>query len=303
MVYHNLVLEGGGVKGIAYAGAIKALHEKGALKDIKAISGASAGAIASLALACGYHVFEFQKLITEMNFSYFRDDSIGMVRDLYRLFTKYGIYKGDVLTSFIVSILEDVGLDEKTTFKDLQYLAANVKSERVYRELFVTATNISKKRLEVFSAYTTPLMPVAMAVRMSSNIPLFWPAIEWGGDLYVDGGMLCNYPMFVFDQGINGSRKPSPDTFGLGLGNKNDVPDPETTCPPEIKSLTGYITVLLDLLIDKSNEQHVKQLDWGRTIYIPTGTVSAMDFGLSDTVIQELQDNGYKAVMESSLLK
>ena len=43
--FKNLVFEGGGVKGIAYAGAMKVLEKKGILKNIVRVGGTSAGAI------------------------------------------------------------------------------------------------------------------------------------------------------------------------------------------------------------------------------------------------------------------
>ena len=51
--FRNLVFEGGGVKGIAYAGAIGVLERKGILKDIRRAGGASAGAITAALLAAG----------------------------------------------------------------------------------------------------------------------------------------------------------------------------------------------------------------------------------------------------------
>ena len=56
MVYHfrNLVLECGGVKGIAYVGALQVLEEKGILPDILRVGGTSAGAINAVMLGLNH---------------------------------------------------------------------------------------------------------------------------------------------------------------------------------------------------------------------------------------------------------
>ena len=56
MPYHlkNLVFEGGGVKGIAYVGAMQVLNEEGILQDIQRVGGTSAGAINATLFALGF---------------------------------------------------------------------------------------------------------------------------------------------------------------------------------------------------------------------------------------------------------
>lgn len=63
----SLVLSGGGAKGAAYPGAIKALEEQGKLAEIRTMSGSSAGAITASLLAAGMNAGEFKTLSDEMN--------------------------------------------------------------------------------------------------------------------------------------------------------------------------------------------------------------------------------------------
>ena len=58
----NLVFEGGGVRGIAFTGAIQCLEEKGILKNVKRFAGSSAGALAATMLALNYNASEFKYL-------------------------------------------------------------------------------------------------------------------------------------------------------------------------------------------------------------------------------------------------
>ena len=83
--FRNLAFEGGGVKGIAYAGAIKVLEEENILTDIKRIAGTSAGAITAPLIALGANSNDIADIVGNTSFRKFMDDSLGIVRDIKRL--------------------------------------------------------------------------------------------------------------------------------------------------------------------------------------------------------------------------
>ena len=72
-VYKNLALEGGGLRGIAYAGAFKALEENGTMQQIENIAGSSAGAIAGLMISIGYKADEIDSILMSLKFQRFND--------------------------------------------------------------------------------------------------------------------------------------------------------------------------------------------------------------------------------------
>src|SRR5665213_1622991 len=61
--YKNLVLEGGGVRGLAYAGALEVLEQKNILSQVQNVAGSSAGAIAGLMISLGYHSKEIDSVL------------------------------------------------------------------------------------------------------------------------------------------------------------------------------------------------------------------------------------------------
>ena len=97
MSYHfkNLVFEGGGVKGIAYVGALEVLDREGILKDVQRVAGTSAGAMMAVLVGLRYSAEEVRNILWKLNFKNFMDSSFGIVRDTTRLFNEYGWYKGD----------------------------------------------------------------------------------------------------------------------------------------------------------------------------------------------------------------
>jgi len=82
------------------------------------------------------------------------------------------------------------------TFKQLHQVTGN--------ELCITAVNVNMSRVEYFHPKTKPDVPIKLALRMSMSIPGVFKAVKLTNergftDLYVDGGVLCNYPVHAFD--------------------------------------------------------------------------------------------------------
>ena len=191
--FRNLVFEGGGVKGVAYVGVLRELRKRNIMRNIDRVGGASAGAINAVLLATGHGQRETTDLLIDLNFKNFLDDDWGIARDTRRLMRNYGWYKGDFFRDWIAKRIEDKTGDANATFADLQRLRM--------KDLYLIVTNLSTGFSEVKSAEHTPDMSVADAVRMSMSIPLFFAAKRnKRKDVFVDGGVLNNYPVKLFDR-------------------------------------------------------------------------------------------------------
>lgn len=99
--FKNLVFEGGGVKGIAYGGALTKLDELGIFQNINRVAGTSAGAITATLMAIGYSAQEISEIIAKTNFKDFADDDEGYLKDIYRLLIYFGWHKGDKLKQWV----------------------------------------------------------------------------------------------------------------------------------------------------------------------------------------------------------
>ncbi len=191
--FRNLVFEGGGVKGIAYVGAMEALGRRRILPDIVRVGGTSAGAINATLFALGYSNPQVRELLAGLNFKNFLDADWGVLRDSRRLLADFGWYKGDFFRQWIAELIARKLGNEDATFADLR--AARRP------DLYVYGTNLSTHLGQVFSVEHTPAMSLADAVRISMSIPLFFAAVRSAKqDLYVDGGLLDNYPVKLFDR-------------------------------------------------------------------------------------------------------
>lgn len=305
--FRNLVFEGGGVRGVAYAGAIQVLDEKGILSDIQRVVGTSAGAIAAMLLALGAPPKDIRDMWREIDLSNLRDDSFGFVRDIMRLFKDFGWHKGNSLHEWLGTMLEQYAGNPALTFSELKALSQNSNNE--FRQLYVIGTNISKQRPEVFSAATTPDMKIADAVRISVGIPLYFKAIRRNGDVYVDGGVAWNYALDIFDnrsdildapippQSADRRRVINKETLGLRVADTEDVRlyRDGLADKREVKGLRTYLGLLVDYVWDMANNRHLNQHDWHRTIAINADGLSPTHFDITGAEMDVLVENGEKA--------
>lgn len=275
--YKNLVFKGGGVLGIAYAGAMKVLQDLNILSGIQKVAGTSAGSIMATLVALKYTAQEVQQIVDGTNFKDFEDGW-----DPLRIATKYGIYDGDAFLSWIKKYISHKGLDENATFADF--------NQKGMLDLHVFASDLNTRLVKEFSLATTPDTIVAEAVRASMSIPVFFKAWRFSNGvpdehLYVDGGVVLNYPINAFD--TNGSNA---ETLGFYLTNLNNTPyDDQLHYDEMITYVKNLFTTLLDAQ-DIDFKTDPDELD--RTVMIDNLGISATDFGLTEDQKTALYNSG-----------
>ncbi len=304
----NLVFEGGGVKGIGYGGALTTMDSLGLLNNIKRVGGTSAGAITACLMAVGYTPKEIAKIIVETKFSSFKDDSFGVIRDTYRLIKKYGWHRGETFKAWMGRHIVRVSGNRNLTFEELSKCANSALVG--FKDLYIVVTNLTKQKAEVYSAETTPDMPIVDAVRISMSIPMFFQCVRnKKGDILVDGGVANNFPIKLFDvrryidsQCEDGvcMYEVNPKTIGFRLDTKEEVVANENwgNAHVEINNIKDYIGAIVTYLMEEANKRHLKDCDRKRTIFIETGDIKATDFDLKPEKVKMLIENGQKAVYE-----
>jgi len=301
----DLVLEGGGVKGIALVGAVTALADVG--YSFPRIAGSSAGAVvASLTAAlqaAGEPLDRLTELVGSLDYRRLRDPGrlgrLPVVGRPLALLVHDGLYEGRYLEDFLTGALCDLGV---RTFGDLRLpaddpAAEGLAPERAYR-LVVTVSDLSRQRLSRLPwdlpDYGVDDLPVARAVRASAAIPFFFRPVRQptplGPATWVDGGLLSNFPVALFDRPDTvDARWP---TFGVRLTTR-----PPTT--PVVRSVEGPFGIALaaldTLLTDQGNAYLEDECTVERTVFVPTPDISIVDFDLEPTAAQELYASGRAA--------
>ena len=316
-IFKNLVFEGGGTRGIAYLGAMEVLKRKGILKNIKRIGGTSAGAINALLLGLNYSNDELKEILMDLDFKKFLDDSPGFIRDIGRLKSKFGWYKGDRFHNWIKDRIKKKTGNPNSTFKEIY----DMKKEHKFKDIYFIGANISTGFAEVYSYEDRPLMKVADAVRISMSIPLFFAAIRKNeGDVCVDGGLINNYPIKLFDREkyVSLNRRKTKyyekynkilrkiyqeknllvynkETLGFRLDSAKEIAVFRNHKEPDhkkIKDLFDYAFCLISTIRNIESSMHLHSDDWKRTIYIDTLGVNTFDFNINKTNKLKLVKSG-----------
>lgn len=277
--FENLVFQGGGVKGIAYAGALPAFGDK-RLAKVGRVAGTSAGAITALGVAVGYDTEQLCKISLAIDYPSFEDGSFP--EDAVRLFEDYGWYKGDYAQCFLECLVERQTGSKETTFAELHELR---QQDPKFKDLFVFGTDVNTYNSVEFSheAADKRDVPLALATRISMSIPFFFAAKELQGDIFVDGGVLRNYPLDVFDKQV-----PNPASLGFHLGAE----PPRESIDDFLQFSEGVFFTLLEVQVDRTCRTPA---DVERSVFIDTLGISTTDFGITREQKLALIEQGEKA--------
>jgi NTE family protein len=160
MYKNGIVLSGGGARGFAHIGVLKALNEHNIYPET--ISAVSAGAIVGVLYADGYTPDEIFELIHDL--------------DLFKILRirtpRLGVLKADGLRKLFTQHLRHQRIEE------------------LLLPITICATNFSRAHTEYFEDGN-----IIDAVLASSAIPVILKPVTVGGNMYVDGGLMNNLPV------------------------------------------------------------------------------------------------------------
>jgi NTE family protein len=291
----DLVLEGGGVRGIGLAGAVNVLAEHG--YRFQRVAGTSAGAITGALVAAmeaaEEPVTRLRDIVKSMDYAKFADRGVigrhaGPLRpvaDAFAVLLRNGISRGDYLREWLTRTLADRGI---RTFGDLRLppdQEGDLPETHQYR-LVVMASDVSRQRL-VRLPWDYPdygLDPdeqsVADAVRMSASLPFYFvpttlPANHGKPSTLVDGGLHSSYPITVFDR--TDGKPPRWPTIGVKLSIRERPPSGPVRGPLSLALAT------LDTMIGSWDEMQIAEhCNRVRSVFVDATGFSLTNFDLSE---------------------
>lgn len=304
--FENLVFEGGGVKGIAYGGALELLEAKGIMPQIKQTSGASAGAIAALLVGLGCSSADVTKILSAMDFKKFLDYNggfFGTLQDAYRLFNQYGIAPGDYFYQWSRDIIKQYTGNPDITFEQFEAM----KTAKGFKSIYFIGANLNSGQREVYSHRTTPRMKVADGLRISMSFPFAFVAKKNVlGDLCIDGGMIDNYPVRLFDYDFSAtppyidstSQRINTRTLGIRLDSASGIAQAAGQAGPRtpVNNLFDFTLAVANVMLDIQTKVHLDSDDWKRTVYVDTLDVGTLEFGISEEKKRALIESGRRGV-------
>ena len=273
----GLVLSGGGAKGIAHVGVIKALEDNDIPIDY--VAGTSMGAIVGSLYSCGYSPERMMELFTSEGFHYWSTGTIP--KDDVYYFTKpeptprwlsLNINFKDTasITSQIIPTSLISPLPMNIEFLKL-YSPYTEQCGGNFNNLFVPFRCVTS---DVFHKHKIVCSKGSLgdAVRASMSFPMVFKPVEMDGVLVYDGGIYDNFPVDVmredFDPGF---------IIGVSVSSPDEKPNPN-----------DMYSQVEDMIIQNNN--YSLPADEGVKIQVPVLDFGVLDFGQARTIY----DIGYK---------
>ena len=276
----GLVLAGGGARGIAHVGVIRALEEMQIPVD--AIAGTSMGALVGGLYSTGMSPQDLQTVVSAMDWeSAFTDtiergdQPIRRKADDYDYPIKVNLAIKNGQLSFPLGLIQ--GQQVRQIIKDLMVEADHVED---FDQLPIPYRAVATD-LETGSAYVFSGGDIVTAMRASMSIPGLMAPVEHDGRLLVDGGVANNVPVDVARQ-MGADRLIAID-IGTPLKSRE-----------EITSVVSVGDQLLGFLTRKNSLEQIETLSATDFLIRPElEAVGMLDFEDEQTIV----DQGYAAAM------
>ncbi len=198
----GLALSGGGIRGIAHAGVLKALEENKIKIDV--IGGTSSGSIISSLYAMGYSPYYIYILFKRYAKELINQNSISTITSVKNLMTNKkvnfsGFYSGEVIEKNFNDVAMRKGIKSLTDIKmPIVIPAVDIQDSKEY--IF---TNNIPKNTKNKNRYITNI-PIGKAIRASSSFPVAFNTCQFENHTFLDGGILDNFPSSeVKKQGVD----------------------------------------------------------------------------------------------------
>ncbi len=276
------VFSGGGIKGFALIGACAEIEDKG-LRFVR-LAGTSAGSIVAALIAAGYTSKEIFQLVDELDLSKLLDARKTIIPFPFAkwllVYWRLGLYKGNVLEKWLCEKLEAKGLK---TFADLPPQALRViASDLSNGQMIVLPDDLPKYGISPGS------FPIAKAIRISCSIPYFFEPVKMrsmdGMNVLVDGGVLSNFPMWLFDR--ENVQKVRP-VLGIKLNSSEYGHEKH-----KIKNAVQLFAALFETMKDAHDSRYISKKHVKNIIFIPTEGVLSTEFSLTEEKKLELFNLG-----------
>jgi NTE family protein len=268
----RIVLSGGGIRGLSYAGCFLELENMGYLKRVKEFLGVSCGALFAFAYIIGYTPNEIYILAKSLDFSLIQNLDPDVA---FNYLENYGLDDAANLEKFLESLLKNKGYTKEITYIELY------EKTKIHFRTFAVELNLCK--LKEFSYKLTPNESIIFGLKASMCLPGYFIPLKKDDTFYVDGSLLNNYPidLIPFEEQLY--------TLGFTF-NKGKL----TEC--KIDNFIDFINQVFNCANSKI-KKHLNILYNSNTVLIPCEDFPMWNFNASEKERIYLIDCGKKAVI------
>ena len=268
-----LIFSGGGTRGIAYFGVLKALTELSLLDNIEIFAAASVGAMLMCLYLIGYTIkelIEFSEIFDFNNLTTIADYNLDNIPDLIK---KYGIDDGTNIIKVMGKLIEAKNINKDITLLELYKLNK--------KKFIVTGCCLETHSVEYISYDTYPNMKLTDAIRITTSVPLYFQPVKYNNKTFIDGGCMDNYPINLFTDRLQ-------EVIGVYLY-------PEIT-NTNINNLKDYLMCFINAY-NKGNILNILR-GWENVTIIITTKQEILNFNVSTEERKYLFNIGYKSTLD-----
>lgn len=268
-----VIFGGGGVRGISYIGAYRALMD--ANVKITGYAGSSIGSVFATLCAVGYDIEEIKQFFCSINIEFFKDINFNFSNQI-------ALSKGELLLEWMRDKIE------KQFYKNAYQKGQMppVKFKDLKEDLVIYSTDITNNKYHEFSKESTPEAEIALAVRASVSMPGLFKPLEINNNMIVDGDLIKSWPLWRISKTIS-SKKERVLEFRLeDTKNKREISTALDYLNAVYNTISGFATdYIIDLYGQKDKFDYIK---------IDTDNISVMDFMIPDSKRTQMIETGYK---------
>lgn len=257
------VFSGGGTRLTAHIGILDALTKLQC--HFPHIVGVSGGSIVAALYCAGYSTDKIKAIAMETDFNQFRGYS------LWRLLKTGGLCSGEKFEQWMDRVLDGI------TFEELEL------------DLHILATDVNGGGPVIFDKMHSPKLKVSKAVRFSMSIPLLFSFQPYNDHILVDGAILAEDALF---EDWAGDGTP---VVCFRLKSETEI---NNIKPIHWFPVVTYIELLIRTFMTAISREYVQNGFWHNTIVINTGTMSSVNFALSQEQKESLYFMGFFTVQE-----
>ncbi len=267
-----VIFGGGGIRGVSYVGAYKALIEHNV--KITGYAGSSIGSVFATLCAVGYDFEDIKKFFCSISIEFFKDINFNFGNQI-------ALSKGELLLEWMRDKIESQFY--KDAYKKGQMPPVRFKD--IKEDLIIYSTDLTNNKYHEFSKECTPEAEIAMAVRASVSMPGLFKPLEIDNNLIVDGDLAKSWPLWRLSKTLSNKKERILEFRLEDTRNKREINTALDYLNAVYNTISGFATdYIIDLYGQKDKFDYIK---------IDTDNISVMDFMIPDSKKSEMIETGY----------
>lgn len=267
----NLVLSGGGIKGVAHIGVLKYLEENN--YKLESISGCSSGSIMAILIAMGYSSEKIYNLVKYyINLVSKNKLRLG-IQSIFNLNKKMGLNNGNIIENIMSNVLKEKGINNLSDIKIPIYIpTVDINTGKLI--YFTNQKRYKRYDDNIDYIYDGKISEI---VRASCSYPGIFAPKKYDKYLLIDGGIRENTPVTPL---LNINNK---NILAIIFSNSKEVP---------INNILEVITQSFEILTHDNNYESAKMAD--KILEIELNNIKLLDF----SKLEYVYNQGYKQAKE-----